>query len=174
MTTTLEEVIKQAEKLEPDRRQMIAQQMQQILDAAAILDTPQWQRLITTIRLFLESAEMQPHWKYLLGDSQRFDAFCRQIQKAIEEHGRDSTYTQGFLRGVGLDDELIAQVLAAPAENLTRELRLALQAIGDERIGRSGQQPTRYLTFEQFFHELGHTDEQIEEAKRQAAANADV
>jgi hypothetical protein len=79
-----------------------------------------------------------------------------------------------FLRGLGLDDELIAHVLAAPEEQQARELRLALTALANEQEHRDPLKQPRYMTFEQFFRELGHTDEEIEEAKRRGAAHADL
>jgi predicted CopG family antitoxin len=68
------------------------------------------------------------------------------------------------LRGPGLDEELVAHVLAAPTEKRPQELRLALTALADEQLG-----PPRQQTFEEFFHDLGMTNEQIAEAKRRAA-----
>lgn len=79
-----------------------------------------------------------------------------------------------LLRGLGLDDELIAHVLAAPEEQQPHELRLALAALAEEQENRDPLKQPRYMTFEQFFRELGHTDEEIEEAKRRGAVSADL
>lgn len=73
------------------------------------------------------------------------------------------------LRGLGLDEELVAHVLAAPTEKRPQELRLALQALADEQGG-----PPRQQTFEEFFHDLGMTNQQIADAKRRAEDHADV
>lgn len=73
------------------------------------------------------------------------------------------------LRELGLDEELVAHVLAAPAEKRPQELRLALTALADEQVG-----PPRQQTFEEFFHDLGMTNEQIAEAQRRAAQHADL
>lgn len=74
-----------------------------------------------------------------------------------------------FLRGLGLDDELIAHVQAAPKEQQPRELRLALTALADEHAG-----PPRSQTFEEFFRDLGMTDEQIADAKQRGAERANL
>jgi hypothetical protein len=174
MTTTLEDVVKQAKKLDPDTQKVVAEEWQQLIDAVQMLDAVQWQHFTAAFRHFIESALVQPRWEQLLSDPRRLDALHRQAQEVIEENGRDSAYTLGFLRGVGLDDELVAHVLAAPEEQRGRELRLALQVMVNERSGRDPLKEPRYLTFEQFFRELGHTDEEIDEAKRRAATDADL
>ncbi|HEY7355038.1 MAG TPA: hypothetical protein VH590_01185 [Ktedonobacterales bacterium] len=78
------------------------------------------------------------------------------------------------LRGLGLDEELVAHVLAAPAEKRPQELRLALTALADEQAERDPQQQPRHQSFEEFFHDLGMTNEQIAEARRRTEHHADV
>ncbi len=73
------------------------------------------------------------------------------------------------LRGLGLDEELVAHILVTSPEKRPQELRLALTALADEQEGSPSQQ-----TFEQFFHDLGMTNEQIAEAQRRAEDHADV
>lgn len=169
MTADLQDVIKQSEKLDPVTRKVFAEYVQRLYNAAATLDTEQWQFLTAMISQLFDSAAMQPHWQQLASDPRQFDKFYQRAHKALEENKRTPGYTLGFLRGIGLDDELVNHVLAAPAKKQGRELRLALQAMVDEQAARGKPSPARYLTFEQFFHELGHTDKEI-----QAAAHADL
>ncbi len=90
-------------------------------------------------------------------------------QESLALPGSAEEQMAAVLRALGLDEELVAHVLAAPAEKRPQELRLALTALSDEQGG-----PPRQQTFEEFFHDLGMTNEQIAEARRRAADHADV
>lgn len=111
-------------------------------------------------------ADMLVHW---------LDGWFDQGQLVYSSKaGPRSIWTLGFLRGLGLDEELIAHVLAAPEEKRGRVLRLALTALADEQSERDRVQEPRHQSFEQFFRELGMTDEQIAEAQRRGAERANL
>lgn len=79
-----------------------------------------------------------------------------------------------LLRGMGLDDDEIARLQAAPPERRATEIEVILNDLLDEAVGRDPLTAPRHLTFDQFFRALGDTDEEIEEARRQAAADANL
>lgn len=70
--------------------------------------------------------------------------------------------------------EQAEQLPPAQQEALAAEFRLMLEAFLEEQEGRDPLKQPRYLTFEQFFHELGMTDEQIADARQRGAGRADL
>jgi hypothetical protein len=157
MTTELQEAVERATKLDDATQHALAAQLLQMIDAhSALIQAQQadlFTALVQNIRHLTERA-------------------MQQLPFILSLPGPDDG--QAFLLSLGLDEELTAHVLAASAADRPRELRLALQVLADEQAQRDPRKEPRYLTFEQFFHELGETDEAIEEAKRQAAAHADL
>ena len=74
MIETLKRVMEQAEQLEPDRQQQLAEQMQQCIDAI----------------------RADALWDKLLRDPQKLDVLHRMAQEAIEEYHRGETEEGGF------------------------------------------------------------------------------
>lgn len=70
--------------------------------------------------------------------------------------------------------EKAEQLPPAQQEALAAEFRLMLEAFLEEQEGRDPLKQPRYLTFEQFFHELGMTDEQIADARQRGAGRANL
>ena len=70
--------------------------------------------------------------------------------------------------------EQAEQLPPAQQEALAAEFRLMLEAFLEEQEGRDPLKHPRYLTFEQFFHELGMTDEQIADARQRGAGRANL
>lgn len=68
--------------------------------------------------------------------------------------------------------EQAEQLTPTQQEALAAEFRLVLAAFLEEQEGRDPLQEPRYLTFEQFFHELGMTDEQIADARQQGVGRS--
>jgi hypothetical protein len=157
MTTELQEAVKRATMLDDATQHALAAQLFQMIEAHNTLVQAQQAELFTA----------------LVQSIQRLtERAMQQLPFILSLPAPDSG--RAFLLSLGLDEELTAHVLTAPAADRPRELRLALQVIADEQAQRDPRKEPRYLTFEQFFRELGETDEAIEEAKRQAAAHADL
>lgn len=70
--------------------------------------------------------------------------------------------------------EKAEQLPPAQQEALAAEFRLMLEAFLEEQEGRDPLKQPRYLTFEQFFHELGMTDEQIADARQRGAGRVNL
>ena len=81
-----------------------------------------------------------------------------------------------FLRALGMDNDQIAALQALPPEQWARETNLLLlTALLEDAIEpRNPLTAPRHLTFDEFFRELGHTDEEIADAKQRGAERANL
>jgi hypothetical protein len=92
----------------------------------------------------------------------------------FDKDSHDSLLVQ-FLHMIGVDDDQIAALFALPPEQGESELRLLLKAYLEEVIEpRDPLTAPRYLTFDEFFRELGHTDAEIADAKQRGAERANL
>lgn len=80
-----------------------------------------------------------------------------------------------FLRALGLDDDQIAELLALPPEQRASRAKPLLMALLEDAIEpRNPLTAPRHLTFDEFFRDLGHTDEEIADAKQRGAERANL
>jgi len=70
--------------------------------------------------------------------------------------------------------EQAEQLPSAQQDVLAAEFPLLRAAFLEEHAGRDPLKEPRFLTFEQFFQELGMTDEQIADTKHQGAERANL
>lgn len=118
-------------------------------------------------RLAKESDQTPEEWlESWLDQSRLWDEAAHNVLE-------DSSY-QEFRAFLDKFDQWAVQQPAAQREAVVFQLRLVFAAFLEDQIGRDPLKEPRYQTFEEFFHDLGMTDEQIADAKRRGAERANV